>query len=99
MRYKPGDVVRAVMRIRDNKGDVAKGDLCIVRASFATSIARDWDDNLTRSGGVFNPAAAKRRSRIVMCSVIHLRGGSNMLIPEVQLEPVGKNDDDDTTTD
>ena len=94
MRYKPGDVVRAVMAISYGRSHVEKGDVCIVRASFdITDIARDWDNLKTRSGGVFKPAAAKRRSGIVMCSVIHLRGGSNMLIPEVQLEPVGQNDD------
>lgn len=100
MRYKPGDVVRAVMALSDGRSPVDKGDVCIVRASFdITAIARYWDDNLTRSGARVKRAAAKRRSGIVMCSVVHLRGGSNRLIPEVQLEPVGKNDDDDTTTD
>lgn len=95
MRYKPGDVVRAVMALSDGRSPVDKGDVCIVRASFdITAIARYWDDiPTTPKRATTQRPAAKRRSGLVMCSVIHLRGGSNMLIPEVQLEPVGKTDD------
>ena len=111
MRYKTGDVVRAVMAISYGRSHVEKGDVCIVRASVdITAIARYGDDipttpkrattqRATTQRATTQRAAAKRRSGIVVCSVIHLRGGDNMLIPEVQLEPVGKNDDDDTTAD
>lgn len=89
MRYKPGDVVRAVMRIRDDRGDLEKGDLCIVRASIDIGNATgDWAD---LGGGA--RAYRRNRSPLVLCSVVHLRGGKDTLVPESALEPVGKNDD------
>lgn len=87
MRYKTGDIVRAAVDIPDHPGRIDKGDVCIVEHSMELlDDAVDW--GMSRRG---------KRQRLVMCWVVHLRGGKRVLVSEVQLEPVGKNDDATTT--
>lgn len=93
MRYRKGDLVRVVgdafaVNPVNSPGapwgtlasliQLDKGDICIVDSSYETGGASSqW----SRSKGQ------------TMCVVLALRAGVQCVLSEVQLEPVGKNDD------
>lgn len=93
MRYRKGDLVRVVgdvfaVNSVNSPGapwgslapliQLDKGDICIVDSSYETGGASSqWS----------------RRQGQTMCVVLALRAGVQCVLSEVQLEPVGKNDD------
>lgn len=96
MRYRKGDLVRVVGDVFAvspvnppalSRGTLAtliqldKGDICIVDSSYET-------------GGASSQWSRSRGQ--TMCVVLALRAGVQCVLSEVQLEPVGKNDDTQT---
>lgn len=96
-RFKPGDVVCLTHKSHNPERRLEVGDICIV-VDAETADLGGWEWVQPSDGSPRRLTVREPRPTGVYI-LIHLRSGQEISLTDEWLEPVGKNDDDDTTTD